>query len=454
MYAADTIAAIATPPGAGGIGVVRVSGPLASEIAGRVLVTKSPTAWQTHRFYHGTVVDPSGDSLDEALAVIMHAPHSYTGEDVLELHCHGSPVGLRRVLATVLAHGARLAQPGEFTRRAFLNGRLDLSQAEAVAELIQARTDSGARAAASQLFGRLSETLEQIRARLIDLRARLEVQIDFSEEDVVVDQEHLADDLEDALVRVRQLLGSYTHGRLIRDGLRVVIAGKPNVGKSSLLNALLQAERAIVTATPGTTRDVVEDWADFNGVPVVLSDTAGLRETSDPIETIGVGRARAKIDDADVVVAVFDASRPIDSQDEPVIEALAGRRSVIVLNKDDLPRASDHVVPDSLLGTRVRVSALLATGLDELRAAVVDCVSGERDQPTDTPTVTLERHRDALEKTRASLELALTSVRQRVPPELIAVDLQNAADHLGGITGVITSEDVLDRIFSKFCIGK
>ncbi len=458
MYAADTITAIATPPGAGGIGIVRVSGPLATVIAGSIFARDAGagTAWESHVLYHGRALDRAGRPLDEALAVVMRGPHSYTGEDVIELHCHGSPVALQGVLQAALARGARLAEPGEFTRRAFLNGRLDLTQAEAVIDLIRARTELGAATAAQQLFGQLSQTLEPVRQMLIDVRARLEVQIDFSEEDVRVDQGQLVGDIESARERVVTLLDSYRRGKLARDGLRVTITGKPNVGKSSLLNALLREERAIVTAVPGTTRDVVEETADFGGVPVVLRDTAGLRDAADPVEEIGVRRARATIADADVVIALFDTSQPWEAEDDLVLQAVAARPVVIAFNKSDLTGLfGPEVLPPEIGGAPVlRLSARTGHGLDDLRAAVVGNDADIGDVVRDRPTVTLARHRDALAKVAGSLALALDGLRAGTAPDLVAVDLQNATDHIAEISGAITNEDVLDRIFSEFCIGK
>jgi len=457
MYAADTIAAIATPPGVGGIGIVRVSGPLALTIAQRVFRRGSDdNGWESHRFYHGRVVDVAGKPLDDALVVLMRAPRSYTGEDVVELHCHGSPVALQDVLRAALAHGARLAEAGEFTRRAFLNGRLDLTQAEAVIELIRARGEAAATIAAEQLLGRLSRALDEIRSALVDIRAQLEVQIDFSEEEVAVDQRRLANDIALAREQVRTLLSSYHQGKLAREGLHVTITGKPNVGKSSLLNALLGEERAIVTAVPGTTRDTLEETVSFGGFPVVLSDTAGMRESSDPVEEIGVRRARAKLDEADIVIAVFDNSAPWDEEDDRVLQAVAARTVVAALNKSDLPGLCEAGAIEEGLGSAavLRVSARTGAGLDDLRSAVLRCAVGQPEAAREQPTITLVRHRDALERAAESLKLALEGVRGRLAPELVAVDLQNAADHIGSLTGTITSEDVLDRIFSEFCIGK
>lgn len=455
MYAGDTIAAVATAPGAGGIGIIRVSGPLALAIAARVF--DRAHEWESHHLYHGTVRDVAGRPLDEGLAVVMHAPHSYTGEDVLELHCHGSPVGLRRVLDAALRCGARLAEPGEFTRRAFLNGRVDLAQAEAVIELIRARNDAGAMLAAEQLCGRLSSVFNQIRASLIDIRAQLEVQIDFSEDDVSVDQEALATAIVRTRTEIIAVLQSYHHGKLVREGIRVAITGKPNVGKSSLLNALLQEDRAIVTATPGTTRDVVEDSADFDGVPVLLSDTAGLREPADIVEEIGVSRAKNKVAEADVVLAVFDSSQPLSLEDEAVVTALAARPVVVLLNKSDLAPVigAERIRKHLPRAKMIRVSAKTGVGLDDLRRATIATVdAGAASRASEAPTITLARHRDALEKAATSLDLAHNAVRHSVAPDLVAVDIQAAADHIGAITGVITSEDVLDRIFAEFCIGK
>ncbi|MBI4515149.1 MAG: tRNA uridine-5-carboxymethylaminomethyl(34) synthesis GTPase MnmE [Deltaproteobacteria bacterium] len=473
MYASDTIAAVATPPGAGGIGIVRLSGPHVGEIAARMFRAQAqPATWASHRLYRGSVIDAQGRTLDEGLAVIMRAPHSYTGEDVLELHCHGSPAGLRRVIMAVLAHGARLAEPGEFTRRAFLNGRLDLAQAEAIVELIAARSEEGAAIGADHLAGRLSHALNEIRQGLLDIRARIEVQIDFSDEDVRVDQGELTADIERAHTQVVALRDSYRHGKLVRQGLRVVITGKPNAGKSSLLNALLRAERAIVTSIPGTTRDVIEEAADFHGIPVLLSDTAGIRQPGDSVEQLGVSRARAKLAEAEVVLAVFDRTRPLDRDDAEVAALARGllfpgsekrepprqllRQVVAVLNKSDLPAVIGEGELCDQLGLKpaVNVSAVTGAGLDALRAAVVTAVEQQSEVPANQPIVTLTRHHDALAKAGTALQLALDGVRQCQPLELVAVDIQRAADQLAEITGSLTSEDVLDRIFAQFCIGK
>lgn len=450
MYEADTIAAIATPPGPGGIGVIRVSGPAAEQIAARSFRRTGRGPWQSHRLYHGRVVGPDGQPLDDALAVLMRGPHSYTGEDVLELHCHGSPVLLQRVLRDLLQRGARPARAGEFTKRAFLNGRLDLAQAEAVAELVRARTGDGAQVAADQLFGRLSSHLAQLRERLIRIKGRLEVSIDFSDSDVVIDTDGLRAEMEEAAAGVAALRATYAHGRLLRDGLRVAIIGRPNAGKSSLLNALLGAERAIVTAEPGTTRDVLEDAADFNGVPVLLYDTAGLREAADEAERIGVERARGIAAGADVVLVVLDTSRSLAEQRA----LLAEGAPIAVLNKIDLACAWAARERADIEGSHrtVCVSATVPLGLDDLRAAVTERAQAQ--WADNLPTLTSARQHDALQKVGSSLTRALEAMRDALPADLIAVDVQAALDELGAVTGLVTSDDVLDSVFRDFCIGK
>jgi tRNA modification GTPase len=458
VYADDTIAAIATPQGHGGVGIVRASGPLAATIAAAVFSgAHGSAAWTSHQLYYGRIVDARGGVLDEGLAVLMRAPRSYTGEDVLELHCHGSPVVLRRVLACVLRYGARQAEPGEFTKRAFLNGRLDLTQAEAVIDMVRACTETGAALAAAQLSGRLSEYLAHLREELIRLKALLEAQIDFSEEDFEVDAGELVSTAEACLVSIKSLIDTYLHGKIVRDGLRVAIIGKPNVGKSSLLNALLGEERAIVTAIAGTTRDTLDETADFDGVPVVLSDTAGLRSAADAdtVERLGMQRTAAKITEAQVLLPVLDASQPLDPQDHAVLQAAAGLPHVIVLNKIDLPnRIAAPAVREAANGHPVvAVSATQRTGLEDLRRHVLDQIVPGR-HAEDAPVLTNGRHVDALTKASVSLRLARQSLCARCPPDVVAVDVQDAIDHIGAITGAITSEDVLDRIFSEFCIGK
>ena len=450
MYTEDTIAAIATPLGPGGIGIIRVSGPGATAVANQVFRRVGAGAWESHRLYHGQIVTSEGTPLDDGLAVLMRKPRSYTGEDVLEIHCHGSPIVLRLALEAVLARGTRPAEPGEFTKRAYLNGKLDLAQAEAVIDLVRARTPESAGQAADQLFGGLSGYLGDIRRRLIRIMAHLEAQIDFSDEEIDANDTPLVNDLADAECEIENLLRTYERGRLLRHGVRVAILGRPNAGKSSLLNALLGNERAIVTPIPGTTRDVIEECADLDGVPVILSDTAGLREGPDEVEQLGIERAHQAARAADAVLFVIDASLPPES----LPPSFAAEQAVIALNKIDLPCAwSDGDV--SQLAERapvVRVSAKYLTGLDDLRRSLTrSALKTPRDH---VPTLTNSRQRDAMAKALVSLRHAHEGLRSELAPELVAVDLQDALDHIGSVTGMVTSEEVLDAIFAEFCIGK
>jgi len=457
MYVDDTIAAIATAAGHGGIGVVRVSGPRCTAIADAVFAASRPAkTWVARHLYRGRVVGACERVLDEGLAVLMRTPHSYTGEDVLELHCHGSPAVLHQVLTRVLSCGARAALPGEFTRRAFLNGRLDLAQAEAVIDLVRARTGSAVQLAAQQLAGQLSDRLNDLRTRLIRLKALLEAQIDFSEEDFTVLPVELNNIIDKCITDIISMIRTYDHGKVVRDGIRIAIIGKPNVGKSSLLNALLGEERAIVTPIAGTTRDTIEEVADFEGIPVVLTDTAGLRqiERADPIERIGMQRTDGTIAGSQLLLAVVDAAAPIDADDLAVLEVARQRPAVLVLNKIDVsPPAFDVAALADSLAT-VAVSATQRRGLDDLRQTVVSAVT--HGQPIDEthPAVTNARHHAALLQAEESLNLARRSIAADQPADLVAVDVQDAIDHVGSITGIVSNEDVLDRIFSEFCIGK
>jgi tRNA modification GTPase len=449
MYVEDTIAAIATPSGTGGIGVIRISGPASEQIGKHVFKRTRPGLWQTHRLYVGTVMDPQGRPMDEALGVLMRGPRSYTGEDVFEIHCHGSPIVLRQALAATLHFGARPAAAGEFTKRAFLNGRMDLTQAEAVIDLIRARTAEGAGQAADQLFGRLSGHLDEVRQQLTRVKGVLEVQIDFSEEEVDFDLDATASLLRGVLEHIEALRRTYDRGRLVRDGIQVAITGRPNAGKSSLLNALLGTERAIVTPLPGTTRDVIEEAVDFDGVPVVLRDTAGLRESPDEVERIGVERAREVAQKADVVLHVIDGSVPAI----PSMREIVCKKTIIVINKVDLPRA---LPPDGLACFAqhpvVEISAVAGTGLDTLRQTIL--AGFDQAAQDGIPILTSTRQFHALAEISASLRRAVEGLEQGTPVDLVSVDVQAALEHIGSITGAITNEEVLDVIFREFCIGK
>jgi tRNA modification GTPase len=454
-YEADTIAAIVTAPGAAAIGVIRVSGPAAAAVARAVTGgARDPSRWPSHMLVRVDILGPGAARIDDGLAVLMRAPRSYTGEDVLELHCHGSPAALQEILRAVLAAGARAAEPGEFTKRAFLNGKLDLAQAEAVMDLVRCRTPTAAARAADQLAGALSRHLAELRERLIRLKGHLEVLIDFSDEDVDLEPEAVAAEAE-VLRRVfADLAATYESGRIFREGLRVALVGRPNVGKSSLLNALARANRAIVTEIPGTTRDVIEETIDVGGVPVMVVDTAGLRDgaATDRVEEIGIERARAAAAAADLVIAVVD--RSVLWADPPYLPGGGEQRLVLAVNKIDLPAAWQEAPPPLRDGADavVGVSALTGAGLADLEEAIV-AVAGRAARDA-TPPLTNTRQRDAIAKVEASLGDAVAAARSGAPPEIVAVDVQLALQHLGAVTGEIATDDVLDLVFREFCMGK
>ncbi len=461
MYERDTIAAISTPAGKGGIGVVRVSGSLAPAIASRVFQASIPVhRWKSHRLYRGKLLSIEGAILDDGLGVWMRAPQTYTGEDVVEIHAHGSPVVLRHFLTHVFASGARPAEPGEFTKRAFLNGRLDLAQAEAVADLIEARTLHGAAAAAQAVCGSLSRVVQELRERLLHGRAQVEAQIDFGDEIELAD-EQVARAIEDVRAPLERLLATYRHGALVRHGARVVLTGKPNVGKSSLLNALLGADRAIVTDFPGTTRDTLEETIDCEGIPVTLIDTAGLREerTADPIERLGMERSVRAVEQADLVLFLIDQHAGIDRDDLAIFKQIQHRCHLVISNKSDLPTAPTYYTELPRLepgGARVvRVSARTGAGLDLLRHSIALALGGDQSPPPlGEPVIAHARHYAALVQARAALDRAHEALDRRLPIDIVAVELSAANEALASIVGEVSAEDVLEEIFARFCLGK
>ena len=439
----DTITAVATPPGEGGIGIVRLSGPDSFDIAGRLFKTKSgiPSQFPSHTLHYGRIVDPAtAETVDDAVLLLFRAPHSYTGEDVIEFSCHGGPITLGRVLALCLKAGARAAEPGEFTQRAFLNGRMDLAQAEAVCDLITAKTEAAQRLAVRQREGSLSREVLRIRNDVVGALAAVEVTIDFSEEVGDLDYPAMLERLGGIREEIEKLAQTAEQGRVYREGIRLAIIGKPNVGKSSLLNALVGRDRAIVTPIAGTTRDTIEETANIRGIPITAIDTAGIRETQDPVERIGVDRARAAAESADIVLHVTDD--PSDLTDPP------DPPGIRVLNKADLFPATQH----STLNT-LAVSALTGEGLDTLRNAIAESVLHGR-VSAESAIVSNVRHQHALESARDSLAHAESTTQQALPPDFISIDLRAALDSLGQITGETATEEIIHRIFHDFCVGK
>ena len=458
MYKEDTIAAVATPAGEGGVAIVRVSGPDAERIAKEIFSRSGGRngALRSHTLHYGTICDPkSGAPLDEVLLTLMRKPRSYTGEDVVEVHCHGGPFLVREVLELILSRGARHAEPGEFTKRAFLNGRLDLAQAEAVLDLIRAQTDKGMRLALGQVRGELSKWVGELREELLDILVQVEAAIDFPEEEIeLLQREELTTKIEALRKNIAGLIVSYEWGRLFREGARVCIAGRPNVGKSSLLNALLGEERVIVTPVPGTTRDVIEESINLGGLPVVLWDTAGIRETHDQVERIGVDFSLKRLAEAEAALVVLDGSCSSSVEDHAILALVKGKKGLVVINKNDLPQKLDvkEVIIEAGQKDMVSVSAKEEIGLDDLKHALRKLLLGAQSEPP--IVVTNLRHKAALERAEEFLSQAAGALREGLPPEIVAVDLQEGKEGLEEVVGAVTNDNILERIFSQFCIGK
>lgn len=459
----DTIAAISTPIGEGGIGIIRISGKDAIPLVDKIFLSpkgKRLTEVASHSLSYGFIIDPADNKkIDEVLVSVMKSPHTYTREDIVEINCHGGIIPLRKILELVLNSGARLAEPGEFTKRAFLNGRIDLSQAEAIIDIIKAKTDIAERLALQQLEGMLSKKISDISNKLTDIYAYIEASIDFPEEEIeVLPKEKILYSLKEIEEELKNLSNSYEEGRLFKEGVSAAIVGKPNVGKSSLLNALLQKDRAIVTDIPGTTRDVIEDYINIKGLPLRIMDTAGIRETHDLAEIEGVKRSLKAIEGADIVLAVFDASRAIDDADRELISKVKNKRTIFVVNKSDI-ESYEFISSASILfdGNKevIKISALKEKGMEELKDAIYrKYLSPEKTYGRDDILLINIRHKEAIDKSLDSLKKATSLIVEDLPLEIVAIHLRESLDNLGQIIGVVTTEDILNRIFSEFCIGK
>jgi len=458
-FESDTIAAISTPVGQGGIGIVRISGPRSLDIAETIFRPWKAAPLADKRsgsLLYGHIINPTDNTnVDEVLLAIMRAPNSYTKEDVVEINCHGGMISVKRALETVLAQGARLADPGEFTKRAFLNGRINLTQAEAVFDVITAKTEESMKLALEQLQGGLSEKLADIRKKLVDISASAEAYIDFPEDDIETKTSlQIRVRLAEIKEEVEGLSATFQEARFFRDGLAVAIVGRPNVGKSSLLNLLLKKDRAIVTELPGTTRDLIEDYLNINGLPIRIMDTAGIRNSEELVEKEGIRRSLDAINKADFIIALLDGSAPLEEDDLQLMKLIREKKAVIVINKSDLPAKI------SLEGIREKgreyllISALSGDGVDKLKSAIFHSNLRNWTEEREGVVVTNIRHKTALDKTSSSLGRALGLFLADEPLEFFSIELRDALDSLGEITGTVTTEDILDKIFSTFCIGK
>lgn len=455
----DTIAAVATAYGEGGIGIIRISGEEALPILQGIFEFHGDTdTFISRRMTYGKIIDKEKNQIiDEVLAVYMKGPKTYTAEDVVEINCHGSMVSLRKTLALVLRKGARLAEPGEFTKRAFLNGRLDLSQAEAVIDMIRAKTDKSFDVAVSQLEGRLSLKVEEIRQKLLDLLVDITVNIDYPDEDI---EEMTYEKLEESIVEtqdmIEKLLATSSTGRMIREGIKIAIVGKPNVGKSSLMNGLLKETRAIVTDIPGTTRDTIEEVLSIRNIPVYLVDTAGIRETSDKVEKMGIEKSKEAFNQADFILFLLDGSRPLEEEDLQIMELLKERKSLVLINKRDLGEAiSIEEIAAKLPASQVIEASLLkGQGITEIEDAVEDLVYGGEIVQKESMMVNNVRHIELLQQAVKSLTDALHMSERREALDFIEVDVKNAYERLGEIIGETVSDDIINEVFARFCLGK
>lgn len=453
----DTIVAISTPRGEGGIGIVRISGNNALDILEKIFKPKSGKAIKGLRNYsinYGHIFD--GKTLvDEVLVSIMKAPNTYTREDIVEINCHGGFVITEKVLEVVLKNGARIAEIGEFTRRAFLNGRIDLTQAEAVIDLIHGKTEKSVSLSLNQLRGDLKEQIEHLKKLVLDVAAHINVVLDYPEEGIDDPlPEHLVENLQEVLDTTDRLIRSYDKGKMIKEGIKTAIVGKPNVGKSSILNSVLKEERAIVTHVAGTTRDIIEEVVNLKGIPLVLVDTAGIRKTDDLVENIGVEKSKKLIESADLILFVVDGSRPLDEEDMKIHEAIKAEKVIGILNKIDIKEDID-LSPLTKISKWLEISAIKNQGIDEMEEEIYRHIIDENiEDSSQKITITNVRHKSALEKTKQSIENIFETIESGLPMDLMAVDIKGALDSLSEVTGEISSEDLLDHIFSNFCVGK
>ena len=456
----DTIAAISTPAGEGGISIIRISGDDAVDVAARIYRGKNLAKVDTNTINYGHIVDhETGDDVDEVMVSVMRAPKTYTKENIVEINCHGGIVATNKILQMVLSNGARMAEPGEFTKRAFLNGRIDLSQSEAVMDLIEAKTDRSMKVAISQLDGNLSHLIRNLRQDILDVLAQVEVNIDYPEYDDVetMTSRLLREKAEQVHAQIDQLLVTAKQGKILRDGLATSIIGRPNVGKSSLLNHLLHEDKAIVTDVPGTTRDVLEEYVNVRGVPLKLIDTAGIRETEDKVEKIGVDRSRKAIENSDLVMLVLNASEQLTAEDRELIDATAGKQRIVVLNKTDLPQRIELEEVKHLVGGKniISTSAIQASGLQELEELIAHIFFNEGIESSQNDVVvTNARHIGLLNQANAALKSVVDGLDSGLPVDLVQIDMTNCWDLLGEITGDSYQDELLDQLFSQFCLGK
>lgn len=452
----DTIAAISTPRGEGGIGIIRISGDKSFEILDKIFNTKNPNRdLGFYKFNYGFIHD-NGKIVDEVMAVRMKAPKTYTCEDVVEINCHGGHLISEKVLELVLKNGARHAEQGEFTKRAFMNGRIDLSQAEAVMDIIQGKTEKSISLSLEQLRGDLRDKIGNFKKALLDVTAHVNVVLDYPEEGIDDPlPSNLRENLENVYAEADRLISSYDKGKKIKEGIKTVIAGKPNVGKSTLLNSLLKEERAIVTHIPGTTRDVIEEIINIKGIPLVLTDTAGIRKTEDIVENIGVEKSKRFIENADLVLLVLDASRELESEDREVIQEIQNnnKKTIVLLNKIDLERKIK--LDEFGLENILEISAKDNIGIEDMEERIYSYIVEEKvEDSSEKLIITNIRHKTALEKTKDAIRNIFETIDAGMPMDLISVDLKEALDSLSEITGEISSEDILDHVFGNFCVGK
>ncbi len=458
----DTIAAIATAQGEGGIAVIRISGPQTTEIINKIFKGDADidsSKMESRRLYHGIIQDPdAGKAVDEVLCVLMKAPNSYTGENVAEIHSHGGYLVPKKIVELLFKHGARPAEPGEFSLRAFVNGKMDLTQAEAVVDIINAQTEEGLKQAEMQLEGILSTKIGGFKDIVLDLLAEIESQVDFPEEDIdPLVKKDIVSRAEGLIFEIGKLLATYDEGRILKYGVITTILGKPNVGKSSLLNSLLMRERAIVSQHPGTTRDFIEESIDIRGIPLKLIDTAGIRVSTDHVEKTGIELAKKKASEGELLIAVIDGSAELDQDDIEVLKELKDKNAVLVINKSDLGlNVSEKELVEYIDSNRIaRTSAKNNSGIDELKDIIRDSLISRQNYSKEGEIILTElRHKSALETSQESLKTFLKTFQAGESPEFSAFDLRGALNSLGEITGEVTTEDVLGRIFSKFCVGK